>query len=215
MWLDRVVRWLLPREEHFFDLLEQGAASALKSATILVECCNTRSAEERAAIVHRITDEEHVGDKVIHEVYDALNRTFVTPLDRTDIYQLATEIENITDCVHATVMQIAVHALDSFPPGSVELAEKVKFACVEIDAAVKLLRGMKQLDVIRTLCKKVNQLEHDGDQVFRFTVAEMFKHEKDAILLLKNKEFLEGLERTLDACDDVGNALDALVIKHG
>jgi uncharacterized protein len=215
MWLDRAVKWLLPREEHFFDLLERGAQSALKSSLILVECCETSTAEERASILARITDEEHRGDRVIHEVYDALNRTFVTPMDRSDIYALATDLEDITDCVHSTVMQISVHALEEFPPGSIELAQKIQLACEEIDAAVKLLRGMKQLDVIRTHCKKINQLEHDGDQVFRATLGQMFQTEKDAIRLLKNKEFLVGLERTLDACDDVGNALETLVIKNG
>jgi uncharacterized protein Yka (UPF0111/DUF47 family) len=215
MWLDRAVKWLLPREEHFFDLLERGAQSALQSSLILVECCETTTAEERASVVARITDEEHRGDRVIHEVYDALNRTFVTPMDRSDIYALATDLEDITDCVHGTVMQISVHALEEFPPGSLELAQKVQLACEEIDAAVKLLRGMKQLDVIRMHCKKINQLEHDGDQVFRATLGEMFQTEKDAIRLLKNKEFLVGLERTLDACDDVGNALETLVIKNG
>lgn len=215
MWLDRAVKWLLPREEHFFDLLERGAQSALQSSLILVECCETKTAEERASVISRITDEEHRGDRVIHEVYDALNRTFVTPMDRSDIYALATDLEDITDCVHATVLQISVHALAEFPPGSVELAQKVQLACEEIDAAVKLLRGMKQLDVIRMHCKKINQLEHDGDQVFRATLGEMFATEKDAIRLLKNKEFLVALERTLDACDDVGNALETLVIKNG
>jgi uncharacterized protein len=215
MWLDRAVKWLLPREEHFFDLLERGAQSALKSSVILVECCETETAEERASVVSRITDEEHRGDRVIHEVYDALNRTFVTPMDRSDIYALATALENITDCVHGTVMQISVHAIEEFPPGSLDLAQKVQLACEEVDAAVKLLRAMKQLDVIRTHCKKINQLEHDGDQVYRATVGEMFQSEKDAIRLLKNKEFLAGLERTLDACDDVGNALETLVIKNG
>lgn len=215
MWLDQAVKWLLPREEHFFDLLERGALSALKSSAILVECCDASTAQERASVVARITDEEHVGDKVIHEVYDALNRTFVTPMDRSDIYKLATDLENITDCVHGTVMQIAVHAIEEFPPGSRELAIKIHRACTEVDAAVKLLRAMKQLDVIRTHCKAINQLEHDGDQVFRATVGEMFQTEKDAIRLMKNKEFLEGLERTLDACDDVANALETLVIKNG
>ena len=152
MWLDQAVEWLLPREEHFFDLLERGARSALKSSAILVKCCKATTADERAEIVARITDEEHVGDKVIHEVYAALNRTFVTPMDRSDIYKLATDLENITDCVHSTVMQISVHAIEEFPDGSLDLAEKMHLACVEIDAAVKLLRGMKKLDVIRTHC---------------------------------------------------------------
>jgi uncharacterized protein len=215
MWLDRAVKWLLPREDHFFDLLERGAQSALKSSVMLVECCEAKTPEEFAAVVVRVTDEEHVADRVIQEVYEALNKTFVTPIDRSDIYALATDLENISDRVHGTVMQVSVHAIEEIPAGSVELAQKVRSACEEIEAAVKQLRGMKKLDVIRTRCKAVTQLEHDGDQIYRAMIGDMFKNEKDAIRLLKNKEFIEGLEQTLDACDDVANALETLVIKNG
>lgn len=214
MFLDRAVKWLLPREDHFFDLLERGAACAKKSSELLVECCSAEDETARAEIVERASDEEHVADRVIAEVYEALNKTFVTPLDRSDIYKLATDLENITDAVTATMMQLRVHAMDEIPKGSVDLAEKVNQACVEIQAAVKLLRKMRELDEVRAHCRKVTQLEHDGDQVFRQHIGDMFKHEKDAVKLLKNKEFLEGLERTLDACDDVANALETLVIKH-
>jgi uncharacterized protein len=214
MWLDQVVKWLLPREEHFFDLLERGSCSALKSSLLLTECCEAKSTEERQGLIEKMTDEEHTADRVIQEVYEALNKTFVTPLDRSDIYALATDLENVTDRVHGTVMQISTHAIDDLPPGSADLAAKIKAACQEMDAGVKLLRSMKQADKIRACCKAITQLEHDGDQVFRATVGEMFKTEKDAIRLLKNKEFLEGLERTLDACDDVANALETLVIKN-
>lgn len=214
MFLDRAVKWLLPREEHFFDLLERGAACAKKSSELLVACCSADTEAERAEIVDRATDEEHVADRVIHEVYEALNKTFVTPLDRSDIYALATDLENITDAVTATMMQLKVHAMELVPKGSVELAELIAKACDEIAAAVKLLRRMRELDEVRAHCRKITLLEHDGDQVFRQRIGEMFKIEKDAVLLLKNKEFLEGLERTLDACDDVANSLETLVIKH-
>src|SRR5215213_10351867 len=98
MWIDRAVKWLLPREEHFFDLLERGAECSLRSSTLLVECCEAKTtAAERITFVARMTDEEHAADRVIHDVYDALNKTFVTPMDRSDIYALATDLENITD----------------------------------------------------------------------------------------------------------------------
>jgi uncharacterized protein len=215
MWIDRAVKWLLPREEHFFDLLERGAECSLRSSALLLECCEAKTAAERIGFVDRMTDVEHDADRVIHDVYEALNKTFVTPMDRSDIYALATDLENITDRVHSTVMQIAVHAMEEVPQSSAEIAGKINLACMEIQAGVKLLRGMKQLDQIRVRCKAVNQLEHDGDQIFRAAIGEMFKTEKDAIRLLKHKEFLEGLENALDACDDVANALEALVIKNG
>jgi uncharacterized protein Yka (UPF0111/DUF47 family) len=214
MWLDQAVKWLLPREEHFFDLLERGSACVVRSGAILLECCEAHTAADREGAVARMNDEEHASDRVIHEVYEALNKTFVTPLDRSDIYALATDLENIVDRVDATVRQIVVHAMEDLPPGSAELAAKVNAACGEIDAAVKLVRDMKQSDAIRARCTALNQLEHDGDQIFRARIGEMFKTEKDAIRLLKHKEFLEGIENALDACDDVANALESLVIKN-
>jgi uncharacterized protein Yka (UPF0111/DUF47 family) len=214
MWLDRAVKWLLPREEHFFDLLEKGSASVLRSGELLVTCCESQTAAGREEAVAKMTDEEHASDRVIREVYEALNKTFVTPLDRSDIYALATDLENVVDRCNGTIMQIVVHAMEDLPPGSVELAAKVNVACQEIDAAVKLLRNLKQTDAIQKHCKALVQLEHDGDQIFRAHIGEMYRTEKDAVRLLKHKEFLEGLENTLDACDDVANALEALVIKN-
>lgn len=214
MWLDRAVKWLLPREEHFFDLLEKGSACVARSGELLEECCTAQSSADREGAVARMTDEEHASDKVIREVYDALNKTFVTPIDRSDIYALATDLENVVDRIHGTITQIVVHAMEDLPPGSAELAAKVNLACQEIDAAVKLLRNLKQHDSIQAHCKQLAQLEHDGDQIFRANIGVMFRTEKDAVRLLKHKEFLEGLENTLDACDDVANALESLVIKN-
>jgi uncharacterized protein len=214
MWLDRAVKWLLPREEHFFDLLEKGSASVLRSGELLVSCCESKTAASREEAVARMADEEHTSDRVIQEVYEALNKTFVTPLDRSDIYALATDLENVVDRCYGTINQIVVHAMEDVPPGSIELSAKVLVACKEIDAAVKLLRDLKQADTIRAHCKALMVLEHDGDQIFRSHIGVMYRTEKDAVRLLKHKEFLEGLENTLDACDDVGNALEAVVIKN-
>src|SRR4029077_11833346 len=113
----------------------------------LVECCHATSSADREGAVARMSDEEHASDRVIHEVYEALNKTFVTPLDRADIYALATDLENVVDRVHGTVNQIVVHAMEDLPPGSAELAVKVNEACKQIHDAVKLLRDLKQLDV--------------------------------------------------------------------
>ncbi|MEW5847282.1 MAG: DUF47 family protein [Myxococcota bacterium] len=208
------MKWLLPREEHFFDLLEKGADCALTSATLLRDCCAAQSYAEREGFVSKMREAEHAADKVIHEVYEALNRTFVTPLDRSDIYELATQLENITDLVNATGQQVVVHAMDDVPAGSLEIAKHIVSACEHLQAAVRNLRGLKQLDQIRQRCKAVYQLEHDGDQVFRQRIGELFRTEKDAIHLLKHKEFLESLEHTLDVCDDVANALETVVIKN-
>jgi len=214
MWLDRAVRWLLPREEHFYDLLERGAACARESSSLLVVCCGQQSYAERQAVVEKMRDVEHEADRIIAEVNEALNRTFVTPIDRSDIFSLASDLEGVCDDIFATVLQIVVHAMEDVPAGSRELAVLIKEACELIETAVGYLRGMKNPDEIRSRCRTIQRLESEGDQIFRGQLGEMFKTETNAITLLKHKEFLEGLEEALDACDDVGNALETIVIKN-
>jgi uncharacterized protein len=213
MWVDRAVKWLLPREEHFFDLLERGAALAREVGGLLADCCAAEPAD-REALVARMHQIEHESDDVIAEVYEALNRTFVTPLDRSDIYQLASALEGIVDDVFGTALQFVVHAMEDLPPGSCELSALIRRACEAVDTAVRDLRELKNAARIREQCELLDRLESEGDRIFRMNIAEMFRTETDAIRLIKHKEFLEGLEDTLDACDDVGNALLTIVIKN-
>lgn len=215
MWLDRAVKWLLPREEHFFDLLERGSLSASNCSRLMLECCSAGNLQARESFVQKMAEEEHEGDRVIHDMYEALNKTFVTPLDRSDIYALATDLENITDAIHATSNHILVHAMDDLPAGSIELARLIVDATEHLHQGVKKLRGLKNLHELRAHCSAVNRLESEGDRIFRGKIGELFRTEKDAIKLLKYKEFLEGLERTLDVCDDVANALETIIIKNG
>jgi uncharacterized protein len=214
MWIDRAVKWLLPRETHFFDLLERGAARAYEISTLLADCCAATSHVERDEIVGRMHHVEHEADRVIAEVYEALNRTFVTPLDRSDIYTLAMSLEEVADAVFATALQFVVHAMEDLPAGSRELAALVLESCAAIQKAVPDLRGMKNAAGIREQCELLDRLESDGDSIYRTQLAAMFRTETDAIRLIKHKEFLEGLERTLDACKHVGGALRTVVIKN-
>jgi uncharacterized protein len=214
MWLDRAVRWLLPREDQFFNLLERGADCTRRCSALLADCCGEATPAGREALVERMRDVEHEADRVVAEVYEALNRTFVTPIDRSDIYALATALEDIVDDIFATALQFVVRAIDDLPAGSCELASLIREAGEAIDSAVRLLRGMKDPGAIRERCELLNRLESEGDRIYRTRLGDMFRSERDAIRLMKHKEFLEGLEQTLDACDDVGNALQTIVIKN-
>ena len=214
MWLNRAVKWLLPRDEHFFDLLERGAACVRKSGALMEACCTEQAPEARAAIIEEMHVVEHEADRNIAEVYESLNKTFVTPIDRSDIFGLATTLEKVVDEVYGAGLQISVHAMVDLPKGSAELAALIHEACEAIDTAVGLLRRLKNPSAIRECSKLLTRLESEGDFIFRTQIGEMFRTETDAIRLLKNKEFLEGLERTLDTCDDVGNALENIVIKN-
>lgn len=215
MWIDRAIRWLLPRDDRFFSMLLHGADCALRSSKLLCECCRAPDTAAREEIVAQLKAVEDEADRVIVEVYKELNRTFVTPIDRSDIYALGTALERITDDIFGTALQIIVHAMDDLPTGSQEMALLVEKATVELQAAVAALQPSKNNHLaIRRHCKMVNTIENEGDEIFRSQLALMFKNETNAIRLLKHKEFLEGLERTLDTCDDVSNVLATIVIKN-
>lgn len=215
MWIDRAVKWLLPREDHFFDLLERGADKAVEAGEALVATCAPGiSLTERTAQVQRLRDIEHAADDVIREVYEALNKTFVTPIDRSDIYALATELENVVDRMTSTAAHILVHSMEDLPAGTEELTRIIADGSVHVRDAVRMLRSLKQMQEIRVHCVAVHKAEHDGDQVFRQQIGAMFRDYKDAIHLIKHKEFLEGLEYTLDVLDDVACAIENIVIKN-
>lgn len=211
--LDRAVKFLLPRETGFFDLLERGADCARESGLLIEEICRAKDGR-RDELLKQLRDIEHKADGVIHETYDALNRTFVTPIDRSDIYTLGNCLEEIVDLNHATAMQLVVHSMDDVPAGSPELGALIRDATTEIVKAVKLLRNLKQLDAITRSCKELSRFEHEGDDIFRLRLGALFREEKNAVRLIQHKEFLEGLERTLDACDHVGTALQTIMIKN-
>ena len=214
MWIDRAVKWLLPREEHFYDLLERGAACALECSQLLVACCDEPTNDGRGAVLARMHEVEHRADRVIQDVYEALNRTFVTPIDRSDIYALATALEDIVDDIYATALQFVVRALDELPEGACELASLIREAGEAIVSAVGMLRGMRDPGAIRERCAELNRLESEGDLIFRTRLTELYRSETDAIRLIKHKEFLAGLEDTLDVCNAVGKALETIVIKN-
>ncbi len=214
MWLDRAIKWLLPREEHFFELLQRGAQCTQEASALLIRCVEETDRIRRERLIQEIKDVEREADRIIVEVYQELNRTFVTPIDRSDIYRLGSDLEAITDAIFATALQIDLHAMTDVPSGSLEITKLINKACQQIVEAVFGLQGRQSHLEIRKRCKQIKSLEDEGDVVFRLQIASMFKNEKDAVRLLTHKEFLEGLESTLDLCDDVGNVLSSIVIKN-
>lgn len=212
--LDRVVRWLLPREDHFYELLAVGARCCVAAGEAMGALCAADTAARDAAL-QRIVDVEHEADSAVRAVYDALSRTFVTPIDRSDIYDLASRLEEVVDLLHATAMHVRVHAMSDMPDGALALCEKLTASCREIAAGVEGLRHTRQLDAVHARARAASRLEHEADEIFRSHVARLFREERDAIRLIQHREFLEGLERAIDACDHVGGVLTAIVIKNG
>jgi len=162
---------------------------------------------------HREAD--HDGDKAKKDMADALDATFVTPIDREDLFHLVGVLENISDFISATANHLTVHQMDSLPEGTKELSAILLKATTQCREAAALLQAGENGNRVRALTQSVHYLEHEGDVIFRLRLGDLFAREKDAIQLIKHKEFLEGLEDSIDRCASAATVMEAIVIKYG
>ncbi len=203
--------WLLPPEREFFDLLDKQAGFVLEGAHALRDLVN----DFRDVGVKRkhIKDIEHKGDETVHTIYEALNKTFITPIDREDITALASDLDNVLDLVDAAANRMDLYEIPEPSQAMLDFSEVIVEAAAALQKAVGMIRNMKNAEMIEKICVEVNRLENVGDDLLNTSVAELF-HDRDVVRILKNKEILERLERATDYCEDVANVLSDIVAKN-
>lgn len=201
---------LLPREAKFYDyFLSQGKLIS-DAAQLLLDGCVSGGSQLEVA-VQRICDLEHKGDELIHDIYQRLNETFITPIDPEDIHSLASHLDDVLDYIEDVAFRIHSYHLTSNRPDIVSLCEVI------LQCAVSLERAFLALQEDRPLlehCIEVNRLEEVADQRTRRAVQEVFDTEKDPIQVMKLKEVIELLEAVTDRCEDVTDVLQNVVVKN-
>jgi len=213
--LQRLIHWFLPAELHFFDYTDAAAEATSKAGELLTKLLRAQGREAQLALVDQIRDQEHAADEAMRKMTEALHQTFVTPIDREDLYLLASSVEDISDYIASTANHLTVHDLQHLPQGSQELGDLVAKATTEIREVVTLLRRERSSDRIRAAVRTISHIEQEADVIFRLRVGDLFANEKDAIQLIKFKEFLEGLENAVDRCNTAARVLESIAIKHG
>jgi uncharacterized protein len=204
--------WFMPKEENFFELFERAAENAHEGATQLLEFLEKfDNIVERAK---RIKDIEHAGDQITHEVIDRLNSTFITPMDREDIHELACRLDDIIDLIDTGVNRMVAYKIRQATPEVQEMARCLKHATKLITEAVPLLRDMKNGKAISQKCIAIQTQENEADRVMHQALATLFDKQKDAIEIIKWKDIYEEIESATDRCEDVANVLDSIVLKN-
>jgi uncharacterized protein Yka (UPF0111/DUF47 family) len=208
-----VIRWLLPREDHFFDFLERQANVAHEGAKALSRFReDSVSAESVSATMNEL---EHRGDATVHELEDALARTFVTPIDREDLHKISNELDNIIDLMNLAARSCCLFGLERPTPPMVALMDTLVEGTRILATAMPMLRNRSYGHLVEE-ARKIRKLEKEGDQVFRRELTRLFHDEGiDARQLMKEKEILEDLEAAVDECDHVAETLSNLAVKHG
>ena len=201
---------LLPREEEFFDLFEQVAKRCHEGAGHLKELFSGKG-ERWAYSIEAIKRLEHECDNITHEVVNRLDRTFITPLDREDIYQLASDLDDVMDAMDGCARRAQIFRLGPSPQGVRTLVEVIqRMVSVLAEAVGRLKKG----DDVMRFCVEAKRLEEEGDAIYHEALGQMFEKERDAIEIIKWKEIYDNLERTLDEAEDVANVVESITIKH-
>ena len=201
---------LLPRNEEFFDLFTEVANRNREAAHFLRELFEAPP-DRRTPHVEAIKRLEHEADQVTHEVVNRLDRAFITPLDREDIYQLASDLDDVMDAMDGCARRAQIFRLGVTPPGVRRLTEVIqRMVAVLAEAGGRLKKG----DDVMRFCIEAKQLEEEGDAIYHEALGQLFEKERDAIELIKWKEIYDNLERTLDEAEDVANVVESITIKH-
>ena len=201
---------LLPREEEFFDLFTE-VANRNKDAVEHLRKLFEAPPDRRTPYIEAIKRLEHEADQVTHEVVNRLDRTFITPLDREDIHQLSSDLDDVMDAMDGTARRAQIFGLGPSPQGVLRITEVLQRMMVAIGEAVSRL---KKGDDVMKYCIEAKELEEEGDAIYHESLGQLFAKEKDAIELIKWKEIYDNLERTLDEAEDVANVVESITIKH-
>ncbi len=200
---------LIPKEVRFFDYFEQQSQQITKAGTLLAELVhNFGDARAKAFAIKEV---EHAGDQITHEIVKRLNTTFITPLDREDIHDLATRLDDVLDFIEAVAERLVIYRIKEPTSACRALADLIVTQIAAMDLCIRCLRTMDP--GVHEHAVEVNRLENRADSLLRETLAAMFEEQPDPIEVIKWKEIYETLEAVTDRCEDVANVIEGIILK--
>ena len=199
------------RADEFFDLFAE-SASNLRTATELLQDL-IEDYEDVEAKARRIQDREHEGDEITHGIVRRLNTTFITPMDREDIYALAFALDEVLDAIDAVADLFVLHRIEAPLPEMKAQVDVLLRAAQQTEAALKEFPKM-QRERLEPYWIEIERLEKEGDRIYRRAVADLFSGDYKAMDVLKWKDVIDNLEEGVDGLEDVANIIESTVLKH-
>jgi uncharacterized protein len=202
---------LIPREMKFFDMFDEASALLNRAADkFLAMVTQFDRLMERS---NEIKEEEHACDVVVERIIKALDRTFITPMDREDIHTLATRLDDVVDNMEETAHRFVTFRIEKPTPSAEAMARIIHECCVHLAEAIRLCRSMKDIEGIQTRLREISRLENEADRIYRESDGALFANPPDILLLIKWRELYGWLEETADACKTLAMIISEIVIK--
>ena len=201
---------LLPREDEYFSLFSQITGKIQDASSILVQMVNEENAD-LVAYARQIKDVEHSCDQITHKVTTKLNKSFITPFDREDIFTLAVALDDVCDYIDAAARAIRMYNIREFNECERQLARMIHDLARAMNSAVLMLKNPNGMSA---QIVEIHRLENEADEVYFRAIGELFNTSTNAIDVIKQKDLLEILENATDKCEQVANIIESIVLKH-
>lgn len=200
------------RDNQFFRLFETAAANVAEAAQVLSKI--TRHPGDKEAMTAELESLEHRGDELTHDLIAELNRAFITPIDREDIFLIAKETDSVIDAIEATAHRFIMLDVHDSTPAAQELARLIDAGAKELVKVMRELRRPKSIACDNRCVVEINRLEDEGDRIYRDAVKKLYAGGGDILAIIKWREIYDHLEDTLDALEDVANIIEGIAMKH-
>lgn len=202
--------WIIPQDKAFFDLLSEESANVLEGSKKLEEA--VRSFDRMEERRKEFKEIEHKGDEIVHQIYERVNRSFITPIDQEDLTKLASLYDDVLDYMYAVMNRLILYEIAGPTESMMRFAGIVRASVEEIHQAFISMRKLDKTEIDKR-CIEVDRLENEADALLNDAVASLFKS-PDVISILKLKEIYEHLETVTDRCEDLSFVLRDILIKH-
>lgn len=206
-----MLKGFLPKEFAFYDSFEKHISLVCKVCQLFYE--QTSNAGDFNEYLRQINEYERQADDITYSTTEALHKTFITPIERTDIYSLVKRIDDIADFIQSASSRIVLYDIKEIRTEATQLAQILVSATSELEIAIKALRNFKNSELIKEKCKIVHELEDKADDILKYAVANLFK-ENDAMNMIKWKEILEKIEKAIDRCQSLARIIEGVLIDN-
>lgn len=200
------------KDEKFYDLFIETSDLVCEAAKELNDLM--RNYENIDTKIDSIKETEHACDQKVHDIVRLLNRSFITPLDQEDINEIAKKIDNITDAIEDTAFRFRMFNIQSITDEAIALSDLIVRCTEELKDVMTELKNIKSSKILDKKIIEINRLENEGDDVYRSAMATLFSNGMDTLEVIKWKEIYDFIENSIDACEDVANIVEGVVMKN-
>lgn len=209
-----LLKYFIPKEKKFYAMFNQAAENTIEASAALEKLINSPELEERRAIGLAIKAIEKKGDEFTNQIFDVLNRSFITPFDREDINELTSMIDDVVDLIYGLSTKIEIYRCTFFSTFMKEMVTQIHLGCLQIKVAVGGLEDFKHSNKVLKACKEINKMESRVDEYYHMAISSLFENEKDPIELIKQKEILLNIEKIANKIEDVSDVVKTILVKY-